>query len=236
MRAEVLGDYPCSPTLQAIGRMTAGTIGTPSSWKCFARYAVAVGLLTSTTGCVIIVRNLEISRIEPTQLLTVIVAPDSHQSRGGVKQAVKLQYEDGTSVLFRGSVLLDGETLAGNGLRAGPDALRAPVAVSRIPMKGIVGAVTFRERTNAGASVAASVAGTVVTVAVLASMAASMADAFDRALAEGLACALGGTTCSLSTSRGVRLSPRESRVRGGGVGSPAAGLRSPGQPPRGPRQ
>ena len=214
--------------------MTAGTINTPSRWKRLARHAVGGGLLASTTGCVVIVRSLEISRIEPTQLVTVIAAPDSPQSSAGVRQAVKLQYEDGTSVLFRGSVLSTGDTLVGNGLRASPDALGAPKAAGRIPVKGIVGAVVFRERTNAGGSVAASIAGTVGTVAMLGLIAASMAHAFDQAAAEGIACAFGGR-CSLSTSLILQRLHHLPHVRGGGVGS-AAGLRSPGQPPRGSRQ
>lgn len=213
--------------------------GIQSSWKCVARRALVCVLLASTTGCVIIVRNLEITRIEPAHLATIIAAPDFHQSSAGIRQAVKLQYEDGTSVLFRGSVLLADDTLAGKGLRAGPDALKAPVVVSRTSMKGIVGAVAFRERTNAGASVGLSVAGTLGTLAVLGLIAASMADSFDRALAESLGCALGSfgyATCSLSPSRMLDPLPHGSRVRGGGVGSPATSLRSPGQPSRGPRE
>jgi hypothetical protein len=219
--------------------MKAGTISTPSSWKHFARYAMASGLLASTTGCVVIVRNLDISRIEPAQLVSVLVAPDSNQSGRSAKQALKLQYEDGASVLFRGSVLLAGDSLVGNGLRASPDALRAPSAVGRMPSKGIVGAMIFRERTNAGASVAASVVGTAATLAVLGFIAMSMADSFDRAIAEALSCALGssyGYTCSLSPSRMLAPWLNGSRVRGGGAGSPTAGLRSPGQPLRGVRQ
>ena len=218
--------------------MTAGT-ETWSSWKCFARHAMAGGLLACTTGCVIIVRNLEITRSEPEQLDLIIAAPGSHQSAGGVKQTVKLQYEDGTSVLFRGSVLVAGDTLAGKGLRASPDAFREPVAVSMVPRKGIVGAVTFRERTNAGASVAVSVVGTVATLAAVGFIAMSMADAWDRAVGEALGCALGSfgyATCSLSPTRMLAPLHHGSGFRGGGPSSPAGGLRSPGQPQRGRHQ
>lgn len=217
--------------------MTTGT-DTRLSWNCFARCALVCGLLASTTGCVVIVRNLEISRIEPAQLATIIAVPDSHQT-GGAKRAVKLQYEDGTSILFRGRVALADDTLAGNALRAAPDALGRPVAVSRVPVKGISGAVIFRERTNAGASVAASALGTAAILGALAFIAVGFADSFDRAIAETLGCALGSfgyATCSLTPARMLAPLPHGSRFRGGATRSPAGGLRSPAEPPRGTRR
>lgn len=177
-----------------------------------ARLLVLGALLATTTGCVCIVRSLEIAHVEPAQLATLLASASDASANAGPKQTIKLQYVDGTSILFRSGVRLEGDSLVGDGLRAAPDVLGLPRTVRRFPTAGLVGGVLFRERTNAGASVGASVAGTAAAALVLGFIAAGLGDAMDRAAAEALGCALGGT-CSIANGWDPRFAPT-SRARG----------------------
>jgi hypothetical protein len=181
--------------------MNAGGSAAP-----LTRLLVVGALLATSAGCVCIVRSVEITRVEPARLATVVPSAGAEGANESLKQSIKLQYLDGTSVLFRSGVRLEGNGLLGDGLRAAPDVIGVPLAVTRFPTEGLVGGVLFRERTNVGASVALSVAGTAAAALLIGGIAAGLSDAFDRATAEALGCALGGT-CSISSRWSPRLTP-----------------------------
>jgi len=153
---------------------------------------------------VFVVRHLEVSQVEPPLLTSVIpslaVAPSP-----GQKQNVKIQYVDGTSVLYRGSVHLSGDSLVGNGLRVPADSVGVPAVIHGSSTRDIAGIVIFRERTDDGASIGASLAATALTVAVLAAVAASIANGIQKSLGQALVCGMGG--CARSINNAVVPSP-----------------------------